>query len=76
MMDDEHPVLNSSFRVHHSSLIKPRVPKRPRRFQSSQRIAMIIGKAERLKRALLWLPAKLYELAVRLRVAAYETDYL
>ena len=30
----------------------------------------------KLKRALLWLPAKLYELAVRLRVAAYETDYL
>ena len=28
-----------------------------------------------LKRALLWLPAKLYELAVRLRVAAYETAY-
>ena len=27
------------------------------------------------KRALLWLPAKLYELAVRLRVAAYETAY-
>src|SRR5262245_37944268 len=30
----------------------------------------------KLKRALLWLPARLYELAVRLRVAAYETDYL
>ena len=29
-----------------------------------------------LKRALLWLPAKLYELAVRLRVAAYEAAYL
>ncbi|MEK6324165.1 MAG: tetraacyldisaccharide 4'-kinase [Acidobacteriota bacterium] len=37
---------------------------------------MIIGKNERLKRAVLWPPAKLYELAVRLRVAAYETDYL
>ncbi len=37
---------------------------------------MIIGKDEKLKRALLWPPAKLYELAVRLRVAAYETDYL
>lgn len=33
-------------------------------------------KHEKLKRALLWLPAKLYELAVRVRVAAYETDYL
>ncbi|HXU08015.1 MAG TPA: tetraacyldisaccharide 4'-kinase, partial [Blastocatellia bacterium] len=30
----------------------------------------------KLKRALLWLPARLYELAVRLRVAAYETGYL
>src|SRR5881227_1319021 len=37
---------------------------------------MIIGKDEKLKRALLWPPAKLYELGVRLRVAAYETDYL
>jgi tetraacyldisaccharide 4'-kinase len=37
---------------------------------------MIVEKHERLKRALLWLPAKLYELAVRLRVAAYETAYL
>jgi tetraacyldisaccharide 4'-kinase len=37
---------------------------------------MIIGKDEKLKRAVLWPPAKLYELAVRLRVAAYETDYL
>jgi tetraacyldisaccharide 4'-kinase len=37
---------------------------------------MIVEKHERLKRALVWLPAKLYELAVRLRVAAYETDYL
>jgi tetraacyldisaccharide 4'-kinase len=33
-------------------------------------------KGETLKRALLWAPAKLYELGVRLRVAAYETDYL
>lgn len=30
----------------------------------------------KLKRAVLWPFAKLYELAVRLRVAAYETDYL
>ncbi len=30
----------------------------------------------KLKRAVLWPLAKLYELAVRLRVAAYETDYL
>ena len=37
---------------------------------------MIIGRDQRLKRAVLWPPAKLYELAVRLRVAAYETDYL
>lgn len=37
---------------------------------------MIINKYQKLARALLWLPAKLYELAVRLRVAAYETDYL
>jgi len=37
---------------------------------------MILEKHEKLKRVLLWLPAKLYELAVRLRVAAYETDYL
>jgi tetraacyldisaccharide 4'-kinase len=36
----------------------------------------MIKENERLKRALLWAPAKLYELAVRLRVAAYETDYL
>ncbi|MCI0488185.1 MAG: tetraacyldisaccharide 4'-kinase [Blastocatellia bacterium] len=36
----------------------------------------MIGKDEKLKRALLWLPARLYELGVRLRVAAYETDYL
>jgi len=37
---------------------------------------MVVEKNEKIKRALLWLPAKLYELAVRLRVAAYETDYL
>ncbi|HXG92139.1 MAG TPA: tetraacyldisaccharide 4'-kinase [Blastocatellia bacterium] len=36
----------------------------------------MIGKDEKLKRALIWLPAKLYEIGVRLRVAAYETDYL
>lgn len=36
----------------------------------------MIGKDEKLKRALLWIPARLYELAVRLRVAAYETNYL
>ena len=36
----------------------------------------MIEQHEKLKRALLWLPAKIYELAVRLRVAAYETDYL
>ena len=36
----------------------------------------IIAKATAWKRALLWLPAKLYELGVRLRVAAYETTYL
>lgn len=35
----------------------------------------MIGKDKKLKRTLVWLPAKLYELAVRLRVAAYETDY-
>jgi tetraacyldisaccharide 4'-kinase len=35
----------------------------------------VIAKDEKLKRALVWLPAKLYELAVRLRVAAYETGY-
>jgi tetraacyldisaccharide 4'-kinase len=35
----------------------------------------VIGKDEKFKRALAWLPAKLYELAVRLRVAAYETEY-
>jgi tetraacyldisaccharide 4'-kinase len=31
---------------------------------------------QKLTRAFLWVPAKLYELGVRLRVAAYETDYL
>ena len=36
----------------------------------------MIAKPAGLKRALLWLPAKLYELAVRFRVAAYETAYL
>jgi len=36
----------------------------------------MIGKNKKIKRALLWLPAKAYELAVRLRVAAYETDHL
>ena len=36
----------------------------------------MIEKDETFKRALLWLPAKLYELLVRLRIAAYETDYL
>lgn len=36
----------------------------------------MIERHQKLKRALLWLPAKLYELAVRLRVAAYETEYL
>ncbi|HVG19890.1 MAG TPA: tetraacyldisaccharide 4'-kinase [Blastocatellia bacterium] len=35
----------------------------------------MIEKHEKFKRAMLWLPAKLYELAVRLRVAAYETEY-
>jgi tetraacyldisaccharide 4'-kinase len=36
----------------------------------------MIAKDQTLKRALLWVPARLYELAVRLRVAAYETAYL
>jgi tetraacyldisaccharide 4'-kinase len=36
----------------------------------------MIDKRDKFKRALLWLPAKLYELGVRLRVVAYETDYL
>ena len=35
----------------------------------------MIGSEQKIKRALAWLPAKLYELAVRLRVAAYETEY-
>jgi tetraacyldisaccharide 4'-kinase len=30
----------------------------------------------KLTRALLWAPSRLYELSVRLRVAAYETEYL
>ncbi len=37
---------------------------------------MVIDKSEKLKRTALWLPAKLYEMAVRIRVVAYETDYL
>ena len=36
----------------------------------------MIGREEKLKRALLWAPAKVYELLVRLRVVAYETGYL
>lgn len=36
----------------------------------------MIDTHKKLTRALLWAPAKLYELAVRMRVAAYETDYL
>lgn len=36
----------------------------------------MIDKKDKFKRALLWLPVKLYELVVRLRVVAYETDYL
>jgi tetraacyldisaccharide 4'-kinase len=36
----------------------------------------MIDKRDKFKRALLSLPAKLYELGVRLRVVAYETDYL
>jgi len=35
----------------------------------------MIGKDQKLRRAMLWLPAKAYELGVRLRVAAYETEY-
>jgi tetraacyldisaccharide 4'-kinase len=35
----------------------------------------VIGKDKKFKRALVWLPAKFYELAVRLRVVAYETEY-
>jgi tetraacyldisaccharide 4'-kinase len=37
---------------------------------------LMITMHPKLTRLLLWAPAKLYELAVRLRVAAYETDYL
>jgi tetraacyldisaccharide 4'-kinase len=36
----------------------------------------MIEKDEKLKRALLWAPTKLYEMGVRLRVSAYETEYL
>jgi tetraacyldisaccharide 4'-kinase len=36
----------------------------------------VTGHFDKLKRAVLWPFAKLYELAVRLRVVAYETDYL
>jgi tetraacyldisaccharide 4'-kinase len=36
----------------------------------------MIDQKNKFTRALLWLPAKLYELGVRLRVVAYETDYL
>jgi tetraacyldisaccharide 4'-kinase len=36
----------------------------------------MIDKDQKLKRMLAWLPARLYELGVRLRVAAYETEYL
>jgi len=36
----------------------------------------LIAREEKLKRALLWVPAKVYELLVRLRVVAYETGYL
>ena len=36
----------------------------------------MIEKNQKLKRMLVWLPARLYELGVRLRVAAYETGYL
>ena len=36
----------------------------------------MIDKNQKLKRVLAWLPARLYELGVRLRVAAYETEYL
>ncbi|HEX8088940.1 MAG TPA: tetraacyldisaccharide 4'-kinase [Blastocatellia bacterium] len=41
----------------------------------SSLVTHMIEKHEKFKRAILWLPAKLYELAVRLRVAAYETKY-
>ena len=36
----------------------------------------MIEKNQKLKRMLVWLPAKLYELGVRLRVAAYEAQYI
>ena len=36
----------------------------------------MIKKNDKLKRALVWVPAKLYELGVRLKIAAYETNYL
>jgi tetraacyldisaccharide 4'-kinase len=36
----------------------------------------VTEKGEKFKRAILWIPAKLYELAVRVRVVAYETRYL
>lgn len=36
----------------------------------------MIDKTDKLKRALLWIPAKLYELGVRIRVVAYETEHL
>lgn len=36
----------------------------------------MIKKGDKFIRAILWLPAKLYELGVRLRIAAYETNYL
>jgi tetraacyldisaccharide 4'-kinase len=36
----------------------------------------MIKSDQKLARAVAWLPAKAYELAVRLRVAAYETEYL
>jgi tetraacyldisaccharide 4'-kinase len=42
---------------------------------SPQTLKKMIEKDDKLKRALLRMPAKLYELAVRLRVAAYETEY-
>lgn len=36
----------------------------------------VIRKDQKVLRFLAWLPARLYELVVRLRVAAYETSYL
>ena len=47
-----------------------------RRHTRTDGLKELIGKDEKLKRALLWLPARLYELGVRLRGVAYETDYL